>query len=47
MRGTQSMDKPGDAQGVALPMGPFMNGVQVDSGAMTQRAMQISWPRQS
>lgn len=31
---------------VALPMGLFMNGVQVDSRVMTQRAMQISWPRQ-
>ena len=40
------MNKPGAAQVVALPTGPFMNGVQVDSRAVTQRTMQISWPRQ-
>lgn len=31
---------------VALHMGLLLNGVQVDSRVMTQRAMQISGPRQ-
>lgn len=40
------MDKPGAAPVVALPMGPFMNGIQVDTRTVTQRATHISWPRQ-
>lgn len=44
--GTQLTDKPRSELVVALPMGPFMNGVQVDSRAVIQRARHISWLRQ-
>lgn len=44
--GTQPSDKPGAAQAVDLPMGSFMNGVQMDNRAVTERTMQISWARQ-
>ena len=40
------VDKPGAAPVVALPMGPFMNGIQVDTRTVTQRATHISRPRQ-
>lgn len=33
--GTQPSDEPGVARVVDLPMGTFMNGVQVDSRAVT------------
>ena len=39
--GIQPVDKPGATQVVALLMGLVINGVQVDSRAVTQRAMQI------